>query len=116
MIGVVKQILEIDYFLEKSPLPLLAPTSVGTFNISSSTVNFMIHIPNKDMTYLESSHLINLQRNMQHVKYILIDEMSFIWTSLYLSFGGRLIILVNDLGQLPSVINKFVYACEGWGK
>ena len=63
------------------------------------------------------------------MKYILIDEMRFIGRNLlthidarlrqafpesaYVPFGGRSIILVGDLGQLPPVMDKPVYACEG---
>lgn len=61
MIVFVKQAIENDYFLEKSPLPLLAPTNVATLNISSSTMNSMLHIPDMDMTYVKMTHFINLQ-------------------------------------------------------
>ena len=81
------------------------------------------------MTNLDGSRLINLQEEMRSIKYILIDEMSFIGKKLlthinarlhqafpesaYVPFGGRSIILVGDLGQLPPVMDKPVYACEG---
>ena len=66
---------------------------------------------------------------MRHVKYVLIDEMSFIGRNLltsidsrlrqafpknsYVPFGGRSIILVGDLGQLPPVMDKPIYASDG---
>ena len=69
---------------------------------------------------------------MKHVKYILIDEMSFIGRNLLthidsrlrqafphnkeVSFGGISIILVGDLGQLPPVMDRPAYACEGHAK
>jgi hypothetical protein len=59
---------------------------------------------------------------MKHVKYILIDEMSFIGRNLLtkidsrlrqafpenanIPFGGRSVILVSDLGQFPPVMDK----------
>ena len=66
---------------------------------------------------------------MSNVKYILIDEMSFIGKNLFITidsrlcqaflenanipFGGRSIILVGDLGQLMPIMDKPLYALEG---
>lgn len=52
LIGAIKMALKIESFLEKSPLLLLGPTSVATFNISASIVHFALHIAIKNMTYL----------------------------------------------------------------
>jgi hypothetical protein len=69
---------------------------------------------------------------MRHIRYILIDEMRFIGSRLFIqidsrlreaflekksvSFGGRSIILVGDLGQLPPVRDKPLYAGNTTGK
>lgn len=63
---------------------------------------------------------------MRHIRYILIDEMSFLGLRLFIQidsrlreeffdkktspFGGRSIILVGDLGQLPHVKYNPLYA------
>ena len=78
MIGAIRETLEIDSFPDKSPLLLLALTSVETFNIFASTLDSSLNIRVMNMTTLEGSRLIKLQEDMQHAKYILIDEMSLI--------------------------------------
>ena len=129
LIGAIRQTLELDSFPDKSPLLLLAPTGVAAFNISASTVHSSLHIPIKEKIDLDGARLIKFQEELRHVKYILIDEMSFIGRNLLscidsrlrqafpenslFPFGGRSIILVGDLGQLPPVMDKPVYACEG---
>ena len=45
-------------------------------------MHFALHIPVKDMINLDGPRLINLQEEMRSVKYILIDEMSFIGINL----------------------------------
>jgi hypothetical protein len=96
------------------------------------TIHSALHIPVRDMTNLQGSCLITLQEEMRHIKYILIDEMSFIGRNLLtqidarlrqaysensiVPFGGRSIILVGDLGQLPPIMDRPTYACEGHAK
>jgi hypothetical protein len=69
---------------------------------------------------------------MRHIRYILIDGMSFIRPRLFIQidsrlreafpenksspFGGRSIILVGDLGQLPPAKDKPLYAGNTIGK
>ena len=69
---------------------------------------------------------------MKHVKYILIDETSFIGRNILIKndsrllqdfpknvsipFGGSSIILVGDLGQLPLFISKYVDEYESLAK
>jgi hypothetical protein len=129
LIGAIKHAMEIDSLPNKSPLLLLAPIGVATFNISASTIHSALCIPVRDMNDLQGSCLISLQEEIKHVKYILIDEMSFIGKNLLKSidarlqqafpehstvfFGGRSVILVGDLGQLPPVMDKPAYACDG---
>ena len=65
------------------------------------------------------------QEQMRHIRSILIDEMSFIGPKFFMQidstlreaflenktypFGGRSIILVGDLRQLPPVKDKSIY-------
>ena len=82
LIGAIKHAMETDSLPNKSPLLLLAPTGVAAFNISASTLHSALKIPVRDMIELQGSRLISLQEEMRHVKYILIDEMSFIGRNL----------------------------------
>lgn len=75
---------------------------------------------------LTGKALFTFQECFRHVKYILIDEMSFLGPKLLLKidswlhqafpdkqhegFGGLSIIFVGDLGQLPPVMDKPAYA------
>ena len=105
---------------------------MASFKISATTVHSALHISIKEINPLRGPSLINLQEELRSVKYILIDEMSFIRKNLLIRidsrlhqvfpenatipFGGRSIILVGDLGQLPPVMDKPVYASEGIAK
>ena len=78
------------------------------------------------MHLLQGKSLKNLQEDFKHIKYILIDEMSFLGPKLSIKidkclreafpqrqqepFGGVSIVLVGDLGQLPPVFDKPIYA------
>ena len=100
-----------------SPLLLLAPTGVTTFNINTLTIHFGLRIPITTLQPLEGQALANLQECIHSIHYILIDEMSFIKTKILTSidallreafafrrtcpFGDFSIILIGDLGQLP---------------
>jgi hypothetical protein len=57
------------------------------FKISTTIIHYVLHIPIKDMDYLQGSCLITLQEDTKNVKYILIDEMSFI---------GRILLMKID--------------------
>jgi len=132
LIGAIKQRLEIDSLPHKSPLLLLAPTDVVAFNIFASTIHSSFYIPVRNFTNLQGSCLLTLQHEMKHVKYILIDEMSFIGRNMLMHidsrlrqafphnkevpFGGISIIFVGDLGQLRPIIERPTYACEGHAK
>ena len=84
------------------------------------------------MQPLKGLSLSLFQEEMRHIRYVLIDEMSFIGPSLFIQidsrlheafpknkstpFGGRSIILVGDLGQFPPVRDKPMYAGKTTGK
>ncbi|XP_057838552.2 uncharacterized protein LOC131048569 [Cryptomeria japonica] len=125
LIHAIRQTLNDASGSQCSPLLLLAPTGVAAFNIGASTIHSTLRIPIADFAELEGTRLTSLQEEIQHIKYILIDEMSFIGQNLLqnidsrlrqpfpeksnMSFGGRSIILVGDLGQLPPVSDKPPY-------
>ena len=129
LIGAIKNTLDSLSLRRKSPLLLLATTGVAAFNISATTIHSGLHISIKEITHLQGPQLITLQEEMKYVKYILIDEMSFIGRNLLIKidsrlcqafpesanipFGGRSIILVGDLGQLPHAMDKPLYAYKG---
>ena len=107
----------------------MAPMVVATFNISIATIHLTLNIPIKEMTNLQGSCLITMQEEMKHVKYILMDEMSFNARNILIKidsilqhafpknaiipFGGRSIILVGDFGKLPPMMDKPIYAYRG---
>lgn len=100
--------------LSEEPVLLLAPIGVVSFNIYATMVHSSLHIPIKEITHLQGSHLITLQEEFKNVKYILNIEMSFIERKLLIKIdsrlqqdflknsniplGGRSVILVEDLG------------------
>ena len=61
LIGAIKNTLENLSHLGKSPLLLLAPVGVATFNLSATTVHSALHILIKEINYLRGPSLINLQ-------------------------------------------------------
>ena len=83
------------------------------------------------MQPLHGQALLVLQEEMKHIQYILIDKMSFIGPKMFVQIDSRLhecfpkknncsfrncsIILVGDLGQLPPVMDKPLYAGETLG-
>ena len=74
----------------QSPLLLLTPTRVATFNIGGSTIHSKLKILVKDFMQLEGTHLTSFQEEMSHIKYILIDEMIFIGDKLLENIDSRL--------------------------
>lgn len=114
-----------------SPLLLLSPTGIAIFHINALTIHSGLHIPVSSMQPLEGKSLLNLEEQFQHVKYILIDEMSFIApkilaqiddhlrevfsTNRNTPFGGRSIILVGDLGQLRPIKDTPMYVGTSHG-
>ena len=100
-------------------LLLLAPIGVAVFNIHASTIHSALRIPIVEMHPLEGQSLSKLQEEFCHIRYILIDEMSFIGPKMLtqidarlhrdfpshctIPFGGCSIILLGDFRQLPPV-------------
>ena len=73
-----------------SPLLLLAPTGVATFNIGACTIHSKLRIPITNFAQLQGTRLASFQQEMQNIKYILIDEMSFIGQNMLENIDSRL--------------------------
>ena len=90
LIGAISQSLQNAAILSLSPLLLLAPTGVTTFNIGASTVHSKLKIPIQGFCQLEGTRLASFQEEMAHIKYILIDEMSFIGQNMLENIDSQL--------------------------
>ncbi|XP_059074747.1 uncharacterized protein LOC131874842 [Cryptomeria japonica] len=126
LIDCIRKQLNISIAVKQNPLLVLAPTGVAAFNIQATTIHAGLCIPIREMHPLTGQSLMTLQEQLKHIKYILIDEMSFLGPKLLLkidsrlhqafsdsqheSFGGVSIILVGDLAQLPPIMDKPIYA------
>jgi len=111
---------------KKSPLLMLAPIGVVSYNIHASTIHAGLRIPIREMRPLQGQALTLFQEEMCNIEYILIDEMNFIGPKLFTKidshlleafphkkhqcFGGVSIILIGDLAQLSPVMDKPIYA------
>ena len=69
---------------------MLAITGVATFNIGATTINSKLKIPIKDMQPLQGQTLIAFKEELKYIKYIIIDEMSFLGPKLLLKIDTRL--------------------------
>ena len=78
LISVINQSLQMATMTNPSPLLFLAPTGVVAFNIGASTIHSKLQIPITDFAQLEGTRLTSFQQEMENIRYILIDEMSFI--------------------------------------
>ena len=63
---------------------------VATFNIGASTIHSKLRIPIKEFTELQGIRLTHFQEELSHIKYILIDEMSFLGERLIQNIDSRL--------------------------
>ncbi|XP_059064477.1 ATP-dependent DNA helicase RRM3-like [Cryptomeria japonica] len=125
LIGAISQTLQNAASPQRSPLLLLAPTRVVAFNIGASTIHYKLRIPIKEFSELQGTRLTTFQEEISHIKYILIDEMSFLGEMLLENIDSRLrqaflenshkifegisMILVGDLAQLPPVKDRVAY-------
>ena len=90
LIGAINQSLQMASMTNPSPLLLLAPTGVATFNIGASTIHSKLWIPITYFSQLQWTRLTCFQQEMENVKYILIDEMSFIGQNMLENIDGQL--------------------------
>ena len=99
---------------------------IAAFNIKRPTLHSLLHLPiqGKRNGPLKSSALAKLQKDLNGITYLIIDEFSvigqkmFAWISrrckqvtgyFTLPFGSFSIILVGDIGQLPSIADQVIY-------
>ena len=119
LISCLKSALQTPCEQSRCVLLLLAPIGVATFNIHAFIIHSALRIPIGEMQPLESQSLSKLQEELQHICYILINEMSFIGPKMLtqidaclhqafplqctIPFGGFSRIILGDFGQLPPV-------------
>lgn len=72
-----------------NPLLALVPMGVAAYNIRASIVHTTLWIPIRDMNPLKGQPLTIFQEDLKHIKYILIDEMSFLGTKLLLKIDSQ---------------------------
>ena len=90
LIGAINQSLCMTTMSNPSPLLLLALTRVATFNIGASTIHSKLWIPITDFTQLEGTRFTSFQEEIAHIRYILIDELSFIGQNLLKNIDSHL--------------------------
>lgn len=105
---------------------MLAPIGVSAYNIQETTIHAALHIPIQEYHPLTWHSLLMFQERCKHLFYILIDEMSFLGPQLLIKvdnrlrqafptrhhepFAGLSVVLVGNLGQLPPIMEKPLYA------
>lgn len=103
---------------------ILAPTGSAASNINGKTIHSGLKISvRKELNPLQTITLQKLQDALRNCKFIIIDEMSLIGCALFRKidlrlkqifnnlepFGGRFLILLGDLKQLPPVLDRAFY-------
>lgn len=100
---------------------VLAPTGIAALNVGGQTIHSFFKLPPK---LINSTKLINVTKEikdlLKHVDTIIIDEVSMVRADIIngidyslkkhignkLPFGGKQIVFVGDLYQLPPVVTK----------
>ena len=90
LIHCIKEALSSQAKFVHSPILLLSPTGVASFNIHETTMHAGLKISIKDIRPLHGQSLTVFQEEMKHIHYILIDEMSFIGSRLFVQIESRL--------------------------
>ena len=112
--------------LLQSKCQVLAYTGKASFNVNGLTLHSFLKLPigSKRLMQLKGPALQHLQNNLENVKYMIIDEYSFVGQSLLgwidsrcrqatgkidIAFGGISVVLVGDIAQLTPVGDKPLY-------
>ncbi|GBC15565.1 ATP-dependent DNA helicase PIF1 [Rhizophagus irregularis DAOM 181602=DAOM 197198] len=123
----LQEIARNNNITEHSPVLVLAPTGVAAFNIRGITIHSALSIPiSNNKLDLNGERLKKLQKKLEGVEYLIIDEKSMVGRRMLALidmrlrqafpqkqnkvFGGRSIILVGDFGQLPPVRDEPMYS------
>ena len=105
---------------------LTAYFGIAAYNINGKTLHSLLQLPirNKSKHELKGNALLKLQKELENVKCIIIDEFSVIGQNMLgwidsrcrqatgkkdILFGGISVILVGDIAQLPTVMDKVLY-------
>ena len=108
--------------LLQAAVKIMAPTGVAALNVHGYTLHSLLHLPTRgELKDLQGESLNDLQKSMNGVKYIIIDEISMVGRKMFgqidkrlrqafpqnanYVFGGCSCILFGDFGQLPPVMD-----------
>ena len=119
-------VIEAVRSLLKEKCKVCAFFGIAAFNIKGCTLHSLLQLPiiGKRNAALKSTALSKLQSDMNGVKYLIVDEFSVIGQKMFgwinrrckeatgcttIPFGGISVILVGDIGQLPSISDQVIY-------
>jgi ATP-dependent DNA helicase PIF1 len=113
-------------FLGPTRIAVLAPSGVAAFNVQGQTIHSFLKIPVSDLTHppkdLPSEILQSMQEQLRDLRYVIIDERSFVGQRFFAAidyrlrhifparsherFGGLSVLLFGDDAQLPPVCDR----------
>ena len=77
--------------LLQSAVKIMAPTGVAAFNVHGYTLHSLLHLPTRgEFKDLQGESLDDLQKSMNGVRYIIIDEMSMVGRKMFGQVDKRL--------------------------
>ncbi|CAG8661445.1 4990_t:CDS:2, partial [Ambispora leptoticha] len=86
----------------KSPILILAPTGVATYNINGITIHSALSIPIFRMCLdINREKLKQLQKRLQNINYIIIDEMSMVDHRMLAIIDVRLCQAFSEYKNIP---------------
>ena len=119
-----------EYPTVRTAVKLAAFTGKAAFQVGGVTIHSLLGIGKIDggnILSLDVQSLRRLQRDLKNTRFLFLDEMSMIGLRLLYAidrrlrqifpshhdkpFGGLIVILLGDFGQLPPVMDTPLYAC-----